>query len=100
MAEQPAGDQIYLQLMATPEYRPVLERLRRNGFQAISSQVPKSPDLHRVLVGPLAAGEVGEMRVALQRKGFPGEAAIRRKLPAERTAQRGGLQELVLTRDR
>ena len=78
--ERPVRSATYLQVAATTEHQEVIERLRRNGFPAVTAEVPGSPDRRRVLVGPLAAGEVSTMRASLQEKGFPGKAAIRRKI--------------------
>ena len=78
--DPPAGGQIYLQLAAAAE-RPsavILDALRNNGFAAIAVEVPEQPGVYRVLVGPLHEGDLGKTRAALQRRGFPGDSAIKR----------------------
>ena len=76
----PEAGRVYLQLAATARHQPLIESLRKNGFPAIASAVPNSPTIRRVLIGPLQASDVSKVRAALQSKGFPGNAAIARKL--------------------
>ena len=76
----PEAGQVYLQLAATARHQPLIESLRKNGFPAFASEVPKSPTIRRVLIGPLHASDVSKVRAELQSKGFPGNAAIERKL--------------------
>jgi outer membrane biosynthesis protein TonB len=76
----PAAGQTYLQLVATTKHDAdaTVEVLRKNSFPALDTEVPEKPGLFRVLVGPLAPGDVNKMKAALQGKGFPGDAAIRK----------------------
>jgi cell division septation protein DedD len=71
----------YLQLSATdkPDADKMVDELRKNGFPALASEVPEKLGTFRVLVGPIAGGDVNKMRVDLQSKSFPGDKAIPRK---------------------
>lgn len=77
---QPVAGQTYLQLLATTKHDAdaTVEVLRKNGFPALDAEVPEKLGTFRVLVGPLAPGEVNKIKADLQDKGFPGNAAIRR----------------------
>ncbi len=76
----PVAGQTYLQLLATTKHDAdaTVEVLRKNGFPALDAEVPEKLGTFRVLVGPLAPGEVNKIKADLQDKGFPGNAAIRR----------------------
>jgi cell division septation protein DedD len=69
-----------LQLVATDQRQSTatIDALRNNGLTAIASRVPEKPGVYRVLVGPLHEGEVDQMRADLQRRGLPGDSAIKR----------------------
>ena len=71
----------YLQLSATdkPDADKMVEELRKNGFPALASEVPEKLGTFRVLVGPIAGGDVNKMRADLQSKSFPGDKAIVKK---------------------
>jgi outer membrane biosynthesis protein TonB len=77
----PAAGQTYLQLVATTKHDAdgTVEVLRKNGFQAIDAEVPEKPGLFRVLVGPLAPGDLNKTRAELTAKSFPGDHAIPKK---------------------
>jgi hypothetical protein len=83
-AQKPAGHtapgQVYLQLVATAasQSAAIVEALRSSGFPAVALEVPKRPDLRRVLIGPLQEGELDRARADLRSKGFPGDSAIKR----------------------
>ena len=76
----PAAGQIYLQLVATSKHDAdaEVEVLRKNGFPGLDAEVPEKPGTFRVLVGPLAPGDLNKVKVELQAKGFQGNAAIRK----------------------
>jgi hypothetical protein len=73
--------QTYLQLVATSKHDAdaTVEVLRKYGFSALDSEVPEKPGLFRVLVGPIAPGDVNKVKVELQDKGLPGNNAIPKK---------------------
>ncbi len=73
--------QTYLQLVATSKHDAdaTVDVLRKYGFAALDSEVPEKPGLFRVLVGPIAPGEVNKVKVELQDKGLPGNNAIPKK---------------------
>ncbi|HEV2200487.1 MAG TPA: SPOR domain-containing protein [Bryobacteraceae bacterium] len=75
---QPALHGTYLQLAATPRTQAVVERLRKNGFDAVALEIPAKPGVYRVLVGPLQEGTEAQIRTQLESKGLPGKAAIPR----------------------
>lgn len=77
----PVAGQTYLQLVATTKHDAdgTVEVLRKNGFPALDTEVPEKPGLFRVLVGPLAPGEMNKMKADLQAKGLPGNNAIPKK---------------------
>jgi outer membrane biosynthesis protein TonB len=75
----PVAGQTYLQLSATTKQDAdaYVEVLRKNSFPSIDVEVPGKPGTYRVLVGPLAPGEINKMKADLQAKGLPGNAAFR-----------------------
>jgi hypothetical protein len=75
----PVAGQTYLQLSATSKHDAdaYVEVLRKNSFPAIDVEVPNKPGTFRVLVGPLAPGEINKMKADLQAKGLPGNSAFR-----------------------
>jgi cell division septation protein DedD len=77
---QPVAGRTYLQLAATVKDQAdaLVDVLRKNGFHAVSEQIPEKPTLYRVLVGPLGEGEINKTRAELQGKGFQGNAAIKK----------------------
>jgi hypothetical protein len=77
----PVAGQTYLQLVATTKHDAdgTVEVLRKNGFPALDTEVPEKPGLFRVLVGPLAPGDMNKMKADLQAKGLPGNGAIPKK---------------------
>ena len=78
-ADHTAGGKIYLQLVATAasQSADIVDALRNNGFPAVALEVPKRPDLRRVLIGPLPEGELDKTRADLRSRGFPGDSAIK-----------------------
>lgn len=74
----PAAGQTYLQLSATSKHDAdaYVEVLRKNSFPSIDVEVPGKPGTFRVLVGPLAPGEINKTKADLQAKGLPGNAAF------------------------
>jgi hypothetical protein len=79
-ADHTAAGQVYLQLAATATSQSdaIVDALRNNGFPAVALEVPKRPDLRRVLIGPIHEGELDKTRADLRSRGFPGDAAIKR----------------------
>jgi cell division septation protein DedD len=77
---QPATGQSYLQLAATSEREAdiLVDVLRKKGFKAMAAEVPEKKGMFRVLVGPLADGNLNKTKSDLQAAGFPGEKAIKR----------------------
>jgi hypothetical protein len=73
--------QTYLQLVATSKHDAdaTVDVLRKYGFSALDSEVPEKPGLFRVLVGPIAPGDVNKVKAELQAKGLPGDQAIPKK---------------------
>ncbi len=71
---------IYLQLTATSEHEATvyIDVLRKKGFKAQSAEVPDKRGLFRVLVGPVAEGNVNKTKADLKAAGFPGDQAIKR----------------------
>lgn len=76
----PIPGQTYLQLVATTKHDAdaLVDVLRKNSFPALDAEVPEKPGMFRVLVGPLAPGDVNKTKADLQGKGLPGNAAIRK----------------------
>jgi len=76
----PVAGQTYLQLVATTKHDAdgTVEVLRKNGFPSLDAEVPEKPGTFRVLVGPLAPGDLNKIKADLQSKGFPGNNAIRK----------------------
>jgi cell division septation protein DedD len=76
----PAAGQLYLQLAATSQREADIEVdvLHKKGFKAVAMQKPDQPEIVRVLVGPLAEGEINKTKADLQAAGFPGDKSIRR----------------------
>jgi type IV secretory pathway VirB10-like protein len=74
----PVAGQTYLQLSATSKQDAdaYVEVLRKNSFPSIDVEVPNKPGTYRVLVGPLAPGEINRTKADLQAKGLPGNAAF------------------------
>jgi cell division septation protein DedD len=80
-SDQPVAGEAYLQLVATAKGQAddMVAVLRKNGFRALSYEVPEKPGLFRVLVGPIKDGEMNKYRADLQGKGFQGREAIPKK---------------------
>jgi len=78
--EEPAPGQTYLQLAATSKREAdiMVDVLHQKKFQAMAAEIPEKRGTFRVLVGPMASGDVNQMRADLQAAGFPGNAAIKR----------------------
>ena len=76
-----ANGKTYLQLSATKraEAETYVDVLKKKGFPAIAARVPEKGDMYRVLVGPVADAQINKMRTDLQRGGFPGDKALRKK---------------------
>ena len=70
----------YLQLSAVRRQSAerMADDLRKKNFEAIASEIDGKPGVFRVLVGPVSATGVVQLRADLERAGFPGNAAIRR----------------------
>lgn len=70
----------YLQLAATTqrEAEVMVDVLRRKSFSALVAAVPDKPGSFRVLVGPIAEGQINKTKTDLQNSGFPGNNSIRR----------------------
>ncbi len=70
-----------MQLVATSKHDAdaTVEVLRKNGFAALDAEVPEKPGTFRVLVGPIAPGDVNKVKAELQEKGLPGNNAIPKK---------------------
>jgi hypothetical protein len=79
-ADHTAVGQVYLQLVATAasQSADIVDALRNSGFPAVALEVPKRPDLRRVLIGPIHEGELDKTRTDLRSRGFPGDSAIKR----------------------
>jgi hypothetical protein len=77
---QPEPGKTYLQLVATAktDADAMVDLLRKNGFTAFNYQIPENPSRYRVMVGPIADGDVNKMKADLQAKSFPGDRAIRK----------------------
>ncbi len=77
---QPAPGATFLQLSATDkaDADKMVDVLRKNGFQALDSEVPEKPGLFRVLVGPIVGGDLNQIKADLVSKGFPGNSAIKK----------------------
>ena len=77
-SNQPVAGKTYLQLVATTKHDAdaYVEVLRKNSFPALDAQVPEKPGLFRVLVGPVAPGDLNKMKALLQDKGIQASAAI------------------------
>lgn len=75
-SNQPVAGQTYLQLLATNKHDAdaYVDRLRKENFVALDIENPDKPGSFRVLVGPLAPGDVNKVKVELQAKGFPADA--------------------------
>jgi len=56
----------------------MVDVLHQKKFQAMAAEIPEKRGTFRVLVGPMASGDVNQMRADLQAAGFPGNAAIKR----------------------
>jgi hypothetical protein len=54
--------------------------LRKKNFEAGAFEIQGKPGLFRVLVGPVSAKGIVQLRADLERAGFPGNAAIQRTL--------------------
>jgi len=76
----PASGQTYLQLVATAkaEADVMVDVLHQKQFKAIAVEIPEKPGLFRVLVGPLADGNLNKTKSDLTSAGFPGDKAIRK----------------------
>lgn len=81
LSSQPVPGQTYVQLVATSKHDAdaTVEVLRKNGFAALDAEVPEKPGTFRVLVGPIAPGDVNKVKAELQEKGLPGNNAIPKK---------------------
>jgi cell division septation protein DedD len=75
-----ASGQTYLQLVATAkaEADVMVDVLHQKQFKAIAVEIPETPGLFRVLVGPLADGTLNKMKSDLTSAGFPGDKAIKK----------------------
>ena len=75
-----ADGSTYLQLSAVRRQsaEQLTADLRRKNFEAVAFEVEGKPGLFRVLVGPVSATGVVQLRAHLERAGFPGYAAIQR----------------------
>jgi len=80
-SNQPVSGRLYLQLVATTKHDAdaYVETLRKNSFPALDAEVPEKPGLFRVLVGPLAPGDVNKTKDELQSKGIQAKSAIPKK---------------------
>jgi cell division septation protein DedD len=80
-SNQTAAGGTYLQISATSktDADKMVDELRKNGFAALDVEVPEKLGTFRVLVGPIAAGDMNKIRTDLQSKSFPGDKAIPRK---------------------
>jgi cell division septation protein DedD len=80
LAEASSG-KMYLQLSATKraEAETYVDVLKKKGFAAIAARVPDKGDMYRVLVGPVSDPQVNKLRSDLQKAGFPGDKALRKK---------------------
>ena len=79
--EDTAAGKTYLQLSATKraEAETYVDVLKKKGFIAIAARVPEKGDMYRVLVGPVADAQINKTRADLQKSGFPGDKALRKK---------------------
>lgn len=79
-SNQPVAGATYLQLSATSkrDADAMVEELRKNGFSALDAEVPEKQGTFRVLVGPIASGDLNKTKTELQAKSFPGNAAIKK----------------------
>lgn len=82
-APQASGDPApgaYLQLTATSQHEANLyvDVLHKKGFKALAIEVPENHNLYRVVVGPVAEGNVNKTKTDLKAAGFPGDKAIKR----------------------
>ena len=59
----------------------MVEALRGKSFPALDVEVAGKPALFRVLVGPVAPGELARLKAELQLQGFPANAAIPKTFP-------------------
>jgi cell division septation protein DedD len=77
---EPASGETYLQLVATAkaEADVMVDVLKKKGFNAIESAVPNKDGWFRVLVGPIAEGDVNKTKAGLQSAGFPGDKSIKK----------------------
>lgn len=75
-----ASGQTYLQLVATAkaEADVMVDVLHQKQFKAIAVEIPEKPGLYRVLVGPLADGNLNKTKSDLTSSGFPGDKAIKK----------------------
>jgi cell division septation protein DedD len=84
LAPAPASNEpasgTYLQLTATAQHEADLyaDVLRKKGFNTVVAEIPDKRGMFRVLVGPLAEGNVNKTKADLQSSGFPGDKAIKR----------------------
>jgi sporulation related protein len=76
--QRPALHGTYLQLATTRRHQPLVERLRKKGFDPVALEVPAKPGLYRVLVGPLQKEQVAQIRAELQLKGLAAKSAFAR----------------------
>lgn len=75
---QPVEGATYLQLTAIDKATADLyvDKLHKKKFDAIAAQVPEKPDVYRVLVGPIADGQLNKTKSDLVDAGFP-ELAVK-----------------------
>lgn len=76
----PVSGQTYLQLAATAkaEANVMVDVLHQKQFKAIAVEIPEKPGVYRVLVGPLADGNLNKTKTDLTSSGFPGDKAIKK----------------------
>jgi len=80
-SSQPVPGATYLQLSATDkaDADKMVEELRKNGFSALDVENPDKAGNFRVLVGPIAAGELNKTKADLQSKSFSNDKAFVKK---------------------
>ena len=77
---QPIPGRVYLQLSATDKDKAevMANLLRAKSFPGFAAAIPERPELHRVLVGPLAETALPDMKARLKAAGFPSDQALRK----------------------
>ena len=79
-SSEPQAGRTYLQLSAIDHDKAeiMVELLRKKNFSAIAAEIPEKPGVFRVLVGPVAEGDINKIRADLQNASFPGKDAVKR----------------------